>query len=79
MDTKPRISHHYSPGGEKQGKRKHYLIFLEKTKECLFVNQTNIGTVSKAPLGKLLRDRVERIWVFPSTLIYIYIYHLELN
>ena len=31
------------------------------------VNQTNIGTVSKATLGKLLRDGVERIWAFPST------------
>ena len=30
------------------------------------VNQTNIGTVSKATLGKLLRDGVERVWAFPS-------------
>ena len=29
-------------------------------------NQTNIGTVSKATLGKLLRDGVERIWAFQS-------------
>ena len=29
------------------------------------VNQTNIGTVSKATSGKLLRDGVERIWAFP--------------
>ena len=30
------------------------------------VNHTNIGTVSKAALGKLLRYGVERIWAFPS-------------
>ena len=30
------------------------------------VNQTNTGTISKATLGKLLRDRVELIWAFPS-------------
>ena len=29
----------------------------------------NVGTVSKAALGKLLRDRVECVWVFPSALI----------
>ena len=33
------------------------------------VNQTNIGTVSKATLGKPLRDGVERIWAFLSTYI----------
>ena len=30
------------------------------------VSQINIGTVSKATLGKLLRDGVERIWAFLS-------------
>ena len=29
------------------------------------VNQTKIGTASKATLGKRLRDGVERIWAFP--------------
>ena len=29
-------------------------------------NQTNIGTVSRATLGRLLRDGVERVWAFPS-------------
>ena len=29
------------------------------------VNQMNVETVSKAILGKLLRDGVERIWTFP--------------
>ena len=40
-------------------------IFL-KGRERAIVNQTNIGTVSEATLGKLLRDGVERIWAFPS-------------
>ena len=35
-------------------------------RERAIVNQTNIGTVSKATLGKLLRDGVERIWAFQS-------------
>ena len=34
--------------------------------ERAIVHQTNIGTVSKATLGKLLRDGVECIWAFPS-------------
>ena len=29
-------------------------------------NQTNIGAVSRATLGRLLRDGVERVWAFPS-------------
>ena len=37
-----------------------------KGRERAIVSQTNIGTVSKATLGKLLRDVVERIWAFPS-------------
>ena len=37
-----------------------------KGRERAIVNQTNIGTVSKATLGKLLRDGVQRIWAFPS-------------
>ena len=40
-----------------------------KGRERAIVNQTNIGTVSKATLGKLLTDRVERIWAFPSAYI----------
>ena len=37
-----------------------------KGRERAIVNQTNIGTVSKATLEKLLRDGVERIFAFPS-------------
>ena len=33
-----------------------------KGRERAIVNQTNIGTVSKATLGKLFRDGMERIW-----------------
>ena len=35
-------------------------------RERAIVGQTNIGTVSKATFGKLLWDKVERIWTFPS-------------
>ena len=44
--------------------RKCATIFLERMREghC----QTNTGNISKATLGKLLRDRVECIWAVPS-------------
>ena len=38
-------------------------------RERAIVNQTNIGTVSKATLGKLLRGGVEPIRAFPSAYI----------
>ena len=37
-----------------------------KGRERVIINQTNIGTVSKVTLVKLLRDGMERIWAFPS-------------
>ena len=37
-----------------------------KGRERAIVNLTNSGTISKATLGKPLRDRVECIWAFPS-------------
>ena len=37
-----------------------------KGRERAVVSQTNIGTVSKATLGKLLRDGVQRMWEFPN-------------
>ena len=56
--TKPRTSHHRSPGGERRGKRKRALDDLPlKGRETAIVKQTNIGTVSKAKQGKLLRER----------------------
>ena len=44
-----------------------FKVIYIRTRERAFVNQMNIGTVSKTMLGKPLRDQVERIWVFPST------------
>ena len=60
--------HHTVDHLEERGveRRKRYTIFLERTRERAIVSQTNIGTVSKAMLGKLLRDWVERVWAFPS-------------
>ena len=63
---------HYLPA---QSQRHHTIDRLEergfergsarqsslKGRKRVIVNQTNIGTVSNAPLGKLLRDGVERI------------------
>ena len=40
-----------------------------KGRERAIVSQTNIGTVSKATVGKRLTDGVERIWVFQSAQI----------
>ena len=40
-----------------------------KGRERAIVNQRDIGTVSKAMLGELLRDRMERMWAFPSAKI----------
>ena len=63
-----------------QSQRHHTIDFLEERgvergsarqsslegRKSAIVNQTNIGTVLKATLGKLLRDGTERIWVFPN-------------
>ena len=45
-----------------------------KGRERAIVSQTNIGTVSKATLGKLLSNGVERIWGFQA-----HRYRIELN
>ena len=45
-----------------------------KGRERAVVSQTNIGTVSKATIRKLLRDEAESIWAFQA-----HRYHLELN
>ena len=37
-----------------------------KGRERVIINQTNTGTISKAMLGKLLRDGLECIWAFVS-------------
>ena len=49
-------------GGERGSARRSSLTGRERA----IVSQTKIGTVSKATLGKLLRDGVERILAFPS-------------
>ena len=50
---------------EERGVEKKMLlmIFLTKVK---IVNQTNVGTVAQATLGKIARDGMELIWAFPS-------------
>ena len=45
-----------------------------KGRERAIVNETNVGSVSKATLGKLLKGGVERIRSFRA-----HRYHLELN
>ena len=35
VTTKPKTSHHRSPGGERCGKRMCLTIFLERTRECI--------------------------------------------
>ena len=44
-----------------------------KGRERTNVNQTNIGTVSKATLGKLLRDGVERTYNYSQTFLSVYL------
>ena len=48
--------------GDQHWQRQSYF----KGRDRAIVSETNIGTVSKATLGKLLRDGVERIWAFTS-------------
>ena len=50
--------------GVEKGSRRHST--LQGRKQSVF-NPTNIGTVSRAAFGRLLRDGVERVWAFPST------------
>ena len=40
--------------------------FFQRTRKSTIVSQTNSGTVSKAALGKLLRDVMELFWAFLS-------------
>ena len=58
--TKPSIARRRESRGERR--RRSSL----RGQERVIVNQTNVATVSRATLGKLLRDGVERIWAFPS-------------
>ena len=49
--------------GEEKGCGRHST--LQGRQRSVF-NQANIGTVSRATLGRLLRDGAERVWAFPS-------------
>ena len=49
--------------GVEKGSGRHSTL---KGRERSVFNQTNIGTVSRATLGRLLRDGAERVWAFPS-------------
>ena len=50
--------------GVEKGSRRHSTL---QGRERSVFNQTNIGTVSRATLGRLLRDRAVCIWAFSST------------
>ena len=52
--------------GVEKGSDRH---FTHRGRERFVFNQTNIGTVSRATLGRLLRDGAERVWVFPSAMM----------
>ena len=59
-----------------------YILTYFSLEGTASVSQMNIVTVSKAKLGKLLRDGVERIWALPSAYILFWTeqrYHLEPN
>ena len=56
-------TNHLEEGGVERGSAQWFCL---KGQERAMVNQTNIGTVSKATLEKLLRDGMERRWAFPS-------------
>ena len=49
--------------GVEKGSGRHSTL---QGREPSVFNQTNIGTVSRATLGRLLRDGAERVWAFPS-------------
>ena len=49
--------------GVEKGSGRHSTL---QGRERSVFNQTNIGTVSMTTFGRLLRDRAERVWAFPS-------------
>ena len=52
--------------GVEKGSGRHSTL---QDRERSVFNQANIGTVSGATLGKLLRDGAELVWAFPSVTI----------
>ena len=59
VGTKPRTSHHPLPGGGMERGSARWSCL--KGWERAIISQMNTGTVSKATLGKLLKDRVQRV------------------
>ena len=55
---------HLKERGVEKGSSRHFTI--QGQKRSVF-NQTNIGMVLRATLGRLLRDRVDHVRAFPST------------
>ena len=49
--------------GAEKGSGRHFTI---QGRERSVFNKANIGTVSRATLGRLLRNGAERVWAFPS-------------
>ena len=54
---------HLKERGVEKGSSRHS---THQGRERSVFNQANIGTVSRATLGRLLRDGAERVWAFPS-------------
>ena len=54
---------HLKERGKEEGSGRNST--LQGQEQSVF-NQANIGTVSRATLGRLLRDGAERVWAFPS-------------
>ena len=54
---------HLKERGVEKGSGRHSTL---QGRERSVFNQTNIGIVSRATLGRLLRDGAERVWAFPS-------------
>ena len=52
--------------GVEKGSGRHSTL---QGRERSVFKQANIGTVSKATFGRLLRDGAERVWAFPSAAI----------
>ena len=64
---------HWSPEWKKGGERRQPTYHPLRL-GTICVQQSNIGTVLRATLWRLLRDRVERVWAFPQAT-----WHLELK
>ena len=65
--NKDKLEHHSTDCLKERGVEKGSGQYstLQGRQRSVF-NQANIGTVSRATLGRLLRDGAERVWAFPS-------------